>query len=356
LEEAWEHYMQAERKDLRDRRAGLLAGLLGAPLPDESPAELARLAEEDRLRAEVGLVELRDPHGGGVTYKPLEDLTKEDRAARVAAEQARTSWLKERHESRYSALGRMGGQRRRFEEERGRLLAAELLEGARAQERRSIGRELHDRVSHTMGVAHQSLQLYEALLASDPDGAQAKLELAKRMVVEAMKQTKDLSVSLSEAEAGGGLEPALSELLEEALSPEIGHELGVEGDEGLLPARTRDQMFLILREAVRNTVAHSGSSLVRVAVRVADGEVIGVVEDDGGGFDPDGARRDGSGGLTYMEERTALLGGRLRVESVPGRGTRVAVEVPLRPRDASRAAGSGKNTDPSDARSTEDPA
>src|SRR5215213_8125973 len=313
--------MQAERKDLRARRAGLLARLLGAPLPDESLAELARLAEEDRLRAEAGLVELRDPHGEGVTYKPLEDLTREDRPARVEAERARAAWLKERHERRAGTFAHMGGERLRFEEERGRFLAAELLEGARTQERRSIGRELHDRVAHTMGVAHQSLQLYEALQASDPDGAQAKLALAKRMVLEAMEQTRNLSATLREAEAEGGLEPALSELLEEALSPEISYELEVEGDEGLLPARMRDQMFLILREAVRNAMAHSA---------------IGIVEDDGGGFDPDAAKRNGWGGLRYMEERTTLVGGRLWVESAPGRGTRVAVEVPLRPRNASR--------------------
>jgi len=163
VEEAWELYMQAERKDLRNRRSGLLARLLGSPLPEESLDDVARWAEEDRLRAEAGLVELRDPHGEGVTYKPLEDLTREDRHARVAAEGARASWLKERHEKRASALARLGSQRLRLEEERSRLLAAELLEGARAQERKSISRELHDRVAHTMGLAHQSLQLYEAL-------------------------------------------------------------------------------------------------------------------------------------------------------------------------------------------------
>jgi signal transduction histidine kinase len=216
-------------------------------------------------------------------------------------------------------------------------LGAELLEGARSQERRSIGRELHDRVAHTMGVAHQSLQLYEALQASDPDGARAKLALAKRMILEAMEHTRDLSTTLREAEAVGGLEPALSELLEEAVSPEISHELEVEGDEGLLPARTRDQMFLILREAVRNAVAHSGMGLVRVVLRISEGEAMGIVEDDGGGFDPDEVKqRDGSGGLLYMEERATLVGGRLRLESAPDRGTRVAVEVPLRPRDASQ--------------------
>jgi signal transduction histidine kinase len=216
------------------------------------------------------------------------------------------------------------------------LLAAELLEGARAQERQSIGRELHDRVAHTMGVAHQSLQLYEALRASDPDGAQGKLLLAKRMVLEALEQTRNLSATLRAAEAGGGLKPALSELLQEALSPEISYELEVEGDEGLLPPRTRDQMFLILREAMRNAMAHSGMGLVRVALRITEGEVIGIVEDDGGGFDPDEAKRNGSGGLRYMEERATLVGGRLQVESAPDRCTRVAVEVPLGTGDASR--------------------
>jgi signal transduction histidine kinase len=328
VEGAWERYLQAERKELRLRREGLLARLLGAPLQDESLSELARLAEEDRLRAEAGLVELRNPDGVTV-YKRLEDLTSADSRARAEAERARTAWLKERNDSRASTLDFMSGERLRFEEERGRFLAAELLEGARAQERRSIGRELHDRVSHTMGVAHQSLQLYEALRASDPEEAQAKLELAKRMVVEAMEQTRNLSTALRQAEAEAGLEPALSELLEEALPPEVSHDLTVEGDEALLSTRVRDQMFLILREAVRNTIPHSGMSAVVVALRISEQEAIGIVKDDGRGFDPEDAKRDGSGGLRFMEERAALVGGWCRVEAAPDKGTRVEVVMPL---------------------------
>jgi signal transduction histidine kinase len=54
-----------------------------------------------------------------------------------------------------------------------------------------------------------------------------------------------------------------------------------------------------------------------------------VVEDDGGGFDLDGVR-DGGLGLSGMRERVALVGGRLRVESAPGKGTTLAAEVPIR--------------------------
>jgi signal transduction histidine kinase len=88
-------------------------------------------------------------------------------------------------------------------------------------------------------------------------------------------------------------------------------------------------MFLILREAVRNTIAHSGMSAVVVVLRISEEEAIGIVEDDCKGFDPDEAKRDGSGGLRFMEERAALVGGRLRVEAAPDKGTRVEVVVPL---------------------------
>lgn len=125
-------------------------------------------------------------------------------------------------------------------------------------------------------------------------------------------------------------EGLLARLLGAPLPPEVSPNLEVEGEEALLPARVRDQMFLILREAVRNTIAHSGTSTVGVALRINELEASAIVEDGGKGFDPEEARRDGSGGLRcYMEERAALVGGRLRVESTPEAGTRVEVVVPL---------------------------
>src|SRR3712207_3150281 len=81
--------------------------------------------------------------------------------------------------------------------ERERHLLRETTERARAHERRRIGRELHDRVAHTMGIVHQSLLLYEVYRERDPETAEQKLELAKRMTAEAMKDTRDLSQALS---------------------------------------------------------------------------------------------------------------------------------------------------------------
>ncbi len=93
---AWEHFMQAELRELELRKGGELARLLGEPLPGEPPGALERLASEDRRQAEEGLVALMS--GGKVFYKHLEELCPEDMASRGAANRARTTWLKERRD------------------------------------------------------------------------------------------------------------------------------------------------------------------------------------------------------------------------------------------------------------------
>ena len=69
-----------------------------------------------------------------------------------------------------------------------------------------------------------------------------------------------------------------------------------------------------------------------VRLRITGEEALGVVEDDGRGFDTGEARQEGTGGLDFMAERAALVGGICRVGSSALGGTRVEVVVPLRPR------------------------
>ena len=94
---AWESFVDAERRELELRKEGQLAGLLGEPLPAESPAALERLASEDRRQAREGLVALMS--SGKSSYKRLEELCPEDMRTRIAANRARTGWLKERRDA-----------------------------------------------------------------------------------------------------------------------------------------------------------------------------------------------------------------------------------------------------------------
>jgi signal transduction histidine kinase len=216
--------------------------------------------------------------------------------------------------------------------ERERRLLEEARERARAHERRMIGRELHDRVAHTMGVVHQSLLLYEAYRGRDPETAEQKLELATRMTAEAMKDTRNLSEALRTSEGAGeelALEETLSNALSELVPSGMAHEVSVAGDEGAVPAEVREQLFLVLREAVRNAASHSGAGRVSVKVETNRERIVGVVEDDGRGFERKPRERSESGGLAYMAERASLMGGSCSIESAPGEGTRVETSFPL---------------------------
>ena len=93
-QELWEKYMEVEHRELEQRQSGQLGRALGRALPDESQEELDRIAEEDQSRALEGLVELRSRDE--VWYKHIDELTREDRPARIESENARAAWIRER--------------------------------------------------------------------------------------------------------------------------------------------------------------------------------------------------------------------------------------------------------------------
>jgi PAS domain S-box-containing protein len=220
-------------------------------------------------------------------------------------------------------------ERKRAEEERERLLAQEWKARAEVEERKRISRELHDRVAHAMGVVHQSLELHEALKHSDPETARAKMNLARQTTKEAMNLTRNLSQELRSVESKDGFSAALSSLLETAVPPGLECHLSVEGDEALVPPHVREQLFVILREGVRNAVSHSMASRLDVGVCIYSEKVVGYVEDDGRGF----AEEDGGyagGGVQSIRERAELVGGTLELSSALGVGTSIKTVIPLK--------------------------
>jgi signal transduction histidine kinase len=251
----------------------LIEGHLPSLIPDANANELVKplsVTSETRIGSYVGApIKFSDGHLFGtlctLSHSPNLSLNERDaQFMRVLARLVAESLERERH------------------------LLREATVRARAHERRRIGRELHDRVAHTMGVVHQSLELYEAFKERDPELAAEKMKLAKRMTAEAMRKTRDLSRALNADEGGQDLKAALSELLEDNVPPGTDRELSVVGEEALVPAGVREQAFLVLREALRNTVSHAGTSKVTVTVVVDQTKIVGVVEDDGQGFDRKG--------------------------------------------------------------------
>jgi signal transduction histidine kinase len=103
--------------------------------------------------------------------------------------------------------------------------------------------------------------------------------------------------------------------------------LEVEGD-GRLPHDLEAGIYRVVQEALNNALKHSGAEQVTVSLRIGPEQVALEVADDGIGFDSQAAQAGGGLGLRGMYERAAELGGKLSLQSGPGQGTRLRLEVP----------------------------
>ncbi|HEU5354500.1 MAG TPA: sensor histidine kinase [Actinocrinis sp.] len=233
-------------------------------------------------------------------------------------------------------LGRVAFALERSIRERGRAALAgytsfllNKVHEAQIGERRRIARELHDRVGHSLSVAHQQLELYDAYRQDNRRRAAAKIDAAQHAVQEAMGSLRAITSDLYAMETLKSLEKALAGYLERADSDGVEVHLQVNGDENWARPQVLDECFLILREAARNTLRHARATLLVVNVDITPHEIRGSVQDDGAGFDPNAPAAGAGVGLSAIRERIRLLGGTVRIASTIGKGTLIAFSVPL---------------------------
>jgi signal transduction histidine kinase len=185
-------------------------------------------------------------------------------------------------------------------------------------QRRRLERELRDGAERRLaGVA--SL-LVEARRDADDETARRVAEVEKELRA-ARAELHDFAQGIHpSALTDGGLEAALPELVSRAGMP-VELELSV----GRLPPAVEAAVFFLCSEALANAAKHAEATCVTIGVTQPGGRVLVTIEDDGlGGADP----AEGTG-LRGLGDRIEALGGRLSVESLPQRGTRLFVEVPV---------------------------
>ena len=208
---------------------------------------------------------------------------------------------------------------KKAEEERERLIAQELAARAQAEERRRLSRELHDRVAHDIALVHQSLELHQALKEHDPEKSAAKLEVARKSTKEALESTRNLSGAPSPGgQPGSGIGPLRSPARRDP--PGASFEVSAEGDEAPVPAEARTQVFLILREAIRNAVTHSDCSRIKAAASPAGSDGV-LCRRRRPGF-PDSCSTPGRSQRPEVNGGTRLAAGRTSASRQPRGGAR----------------------------------
>jgi signal transduction histidine kinase len=196
------------------------------------------------------------------------------------------------------------------------------------EERRRYSRELHDRLAHQMTVVTQSLDLYRAFRESDAERAERRLALAQESARESLDLMHEFAKDLRLLETSDGLKIALENLMRISVPEGVYYEVSLEGEEQHLPDYVRDQLYMVLREGVRNAAAHSGSDRIEVEVGITPKHVTARVRDHGTGLDAEDGTTEGLG-LSSMKERVSLLGGSFGLVPEPGGGAKAEVSLPL---------------------------
>jgi signal transduction histidine kinase len=190
---------------------------------------------------------------------------------------------------------------------------------ARDEERRRLERRLHDGAEARLGEL--AVTLRRGQRSASDERTREQLDQAEDQLARTLEELRRLAHGLHpRVLAEHGLEGALAALAKDLPLPVT---IKVTGNQ--LPERVAVVAYFVCAEALANVAKHAAASRVTVAVTASEDRVKVEIADDGvGGADP----THGSG-LRGLADRVEILGGTLRVESVPDRGTRLAAEIPL---------------------------
>jgi PAS domain S-box-containing protein len=198
------------------------------------------------------------------------------------------------------------------------------------EERRAIARELHGEVGQLLTGLGLMIE------AGDGPGAASRRHEMKRVVDELIGRVRDLSMMLRP--------PMLDELgLLPTLLWQIGRfelQTAIHVDfrhanlDGRFPSEIEITIFHTVQEALTNVARHAGVEMAKVEVWAGSRSLGARIEDQGRGFVVETALDGHSSGLAGMRERCRLLGGQLTIDSTPGTGTRLSIELPLEARPA----------------------
>jgi signal transduction histidine kinase len=210
---------------------------------------------------------------------------------------------------------------------------ARLFEASRElsviEERNRLARELHDSMTQNLFSLALTAEAAAELVHADPVRAEVEIDRIRALARETQAELRSLVFELRppRLEDDGLVATVGKDLDVLARAHGMKADLRVHGAPEL-ESSVELELYRIVQEALNNVVRHAGADSVMVDVDV-DSRVAITIRDDGAGFDP-GARaiRERRLGLTSMRERAEALGGTLIVESAPGAGTTVRVEVP----------------------------
>ncbi|MFJ7510652.1 sensor histidine kinase [Peribacillus simplex] len=202
---------------------------------------------------------------------------------------------------------------------------------AQEQERKKLSREIHDGPAQMLANVMMRSDLIERVQRErGPDEALVEIRSLKVMVRNALYEVRRIIYDLRPMALDDlGLVPTLRKYLQTTEDYNNGVNLNFVnlGQVKRLPSDMEVALFRLVQEAVQNSLKHADPKQVQVKLSISKEMVTVVVKDDGKGFDSS-IQKEGSFGLVGMRERVELLEGEMTIDSQPGAGTLVFIQIP----------------------------
>lgn len=229
-----------------------------------------------------------------------------------------------------TALAEERGSRQRAEQD---LLLNQRRLNQALEEKIRLGRDLHDGVIQSLYAVGLTIESVRALLPREPARADQRLQQCLDGLNRTIREVRDYITGLAPEQLRRMSFAAAVEMLLQELrgSRNVGLELIVDDEAAtaLSPAQTNEALQ-IAREAISNALRHGHADTLTIRLHRGDGEVGLLVQDNGRGFRPETTAGSGHG-LGNMQARATAAGATLRIDSLPGTGTRVVMTFPITP-------------------------
>jgi len=208
---------------------------------------------------------------------------------------------------------------------------SQQLVSSQEQERKALSRELHDEIGQLLTALRMELGNLERAQSARGTESDPHLEQAKKLAESTLRSTRDIAMGLRPAMLDVlGLGPALEwQAREYSRRYNTPIQLEVDGDLRDVPDPHRTYLYRIVQEGLTNCARHAQAKNISVRLEDSSGTLAVVVEDDGVGFNQEGGVAYGLG-LLGITERVRELCGQVSIRSEPGKGTRIAVVLPLK--------------------------
>lgn len=198
-------------------------------------------------------------------------------------------------------------------------------------EKKRIARELHDTTVQNLTAMVHKIEYCTRLIDNDPIQVKLELQTMIATIRSTIEEMREIIYDLRPMTIDDlSMESALQQYLKQMeIRSECKMKLTVSGNEPHWKISVKLNLFRMIQEACNNAMKHASPCRLWVNMEFGETEAVIRICDDGCGFDPEEGKKENSFGISIMQERAALISGKVEIASIVGKGTEIAIRVPL---------------------------